>query len=204
MPGIQFDALPDEDTLAATVEALERHGVGVEVVDDLASARETVLARIPQGASVLTNRSVTLDETGITDAIDHSGQYKSVRTTLGLPDAVSHAQETRSLAGQPQYALGSVHAITQDGIMLVASATGSQLGSLAWGATNVILVSGSQKVVPDLTTARRRLFEHSLTLENARVQVVYGEHSHIGKLLEIRQELPGRIHLVLIRQLVGY
>ena len=56
----RFAALPDEDTLAATVTALEEHGFSVEVVDDLDAAREAVLARIPHGSSVMTNTSVTL------------------------------------------------------------------------------------------------------------------------------------------------
>ena len=46
----QFDVLPEERTVAATVAALESHGFTVEVVDDLAAARKAVLARIPHGA----------------------------------------------------------------------------------------------------------------------------------------------------------
>jgi hypothetical protein len=30
------------------------------------------------------------------------------------------------------------------------------------------------------------------------------QHSQVGKILEIHQELPGRIHVVLIRQQVGF
>ena len=45
---------------------------------------------------------------------------------------------------------------------------------------------------------------HGLKLEDARAIAAYGQHSVIGKLLEIRQELPGRIHVVLIRRAVGF
>jgi hypothetical protein len=31
-----------------------------------------------------------------------------------------------------------------------------------------------------------------------------GHHSQVGKILEIHQELPGRIHIVLIREQVGF
>ena len=65
----RFSTLPDEQTLASAVTALEEHGFSVEVVDDLDAARETVLARIPHGSSVMTNTSVTLADTGIADAI---------------------------------------------------------------------------------------------------------------------------------------
>ncbi len=66
----RFTWLPDEHALEATVVALEEHGFSVEVVDDLDVARQAVLARIPQGSSVMTNTSVTLAETGIADAIN--------------------------------------------------------------------------------------------------------------------------------------
>ena len=74
----RFTALPDEETLAGTVAALEAHGFSAEVVDDLDAAREAVLARIPHGSSVMTNPSVTLQETGIAEVInDGGGPYES-------------------------------------------------------------------------------------------------------------------------------
>ena len=88
--------------------------------------------------------------------------------------------------------------------MHLTALPGSQLASYAWGAANVILVVGAQKLVPDLATARQRLYRHSLKLEDARAQAAYGQHSYIGKILEIHQELPGRIHIVLIRQPAGF
>jgi hypothetical protein len=72
----RFTALPDEQTLAATVVALEEHGFSVEVVDDLDVARKAVLARVPAGSSVMTNTSVTLTETGIADAVNDGGPYE--------------------------------------------------------------------------------------------------------------------------------
>lgn len=119
-------------------------------------------------------------------------------------DFATQAQDMKAIGGQPEYALGSVHAVTRDGTLVIASASGSQLASYAWGAANVILVIGAQKLFPDLDSARRRIYEHSLKLEDARAQAAYGQHSSVGKILEIRQELPGRIHIVLIRQPVGF
>src|SRR6266576_3070827 len=78
----RFTALPDDQALAATVVALEEHGFGVEVVNDLDAARESVVARIPEGSSVMTNTSVTLEETGITEAINNGGPYDSARNKL--------------------------------------------------------------------------------------------------------------------------
>jgi hypothetical protein len=200
-----FTSLPDEHVLAATVVALEEHGFSVEVVDDLDAARAAVLARIPDGSSVMTNTSVTLAETGIADAInDGGGRWESARNKMFALDFATQAQEMKAIGGQPDYALGSVHAVTPDGTLVIASASGSQLASDVWGAANVIFVIGAQKLVPTLAAAHERIYQHSLPLEDVRAQAAYGQHSQVAKILELHQELPGRIHVVLIRQQVGY
>lgn len=199
----QFDVLPDEATVTSTVAALQAHGFTAEVVDDLTAARKAVLARIPHGARVWKNTSITVDESGIAAEIDAAdGPYESVRLQMTAQNFAS--RQMKEIAAAPDYALGSVHAITQAGELLIGSASGSQFATVAWGADHVVLVAGLQKVVPDLETARRRVREHSLPLENARALEAYGQNSRLNKTLEIYAERPGRIHLVLIRQVVGF
>src|SRR6204780_3356770 len=201
----RFTTLPDEHALQATVVALGDNGFSVEVVSDLDAARQAVLARIPEGSSVMTNTSVTLSETGIADAInDSGGRWESARNRMFALDFATQAQEMKAIGGQPDYALGSVHAVTRDGTLVIASASGSQLASYAWGAANVILVVGAQKLVPTLQAAHERIYQHSLVLEDARAIAAYGQHSSVGKVLEIHQDLPGRIRIVLIRQVAGF
>src|SRR5712691_7135172 len=151
-----YTVLPDDETLAATVVALEEHGFSVEVVPDLDAARDAVLARIPEGSVVMTNTSVTLQEAGIADAIDNGGTYESARNKMMALDFATQLQEMKAIAGQPEYALGSVHAVSRKGTLVIASASGSQLASYAWGAANVIFVIGAQKVVPNLEAAQGR------------------------------------------------
>ena len=152
----------------------------------------------------MTNTSVTLEETGITIAVNDDGRYESMRNKLMALDFATQLQEMKEIGGQPDFSLGSVHAITGEGALVIASATGSQLASYAWGAANVIFVVGAQKLVPNLEVAHERIYQHSLPLEDARAIAAYGQHSSVAKILEIHQELPGRIHIVLIRQSVGF
>jgi acyl-CoA hydrolase len=152
----------------------------------------------------MTNTSVTLQETGIAAAIDDGGPYESARNRMMALDFATQLQEMKAIAGQPDFALGSVHALTRDGTLVIASASGSQLASYVWGAAKVIFVVGTQKLVPDAEAARERIYEHSLPLEDARAFAVYGQNSRVGKILEIHQETPGRIHVVLVRQSVGF
>jgi acyl-CoA hydrolase len=147
---------------------------------------------------------VTLDETGIAEAINEGGRYDSIRTTLLALDYATQLAEMKAIAGQPDFSLGSVHAITRNGILVVASASGSQLASYAWGAANVIFAVGAQKLVRTIEAVRERIYEHSLKLEDARALAAYGMNSRVGKILEIHQEDPGRIHVVIIRQSVGF
>lgn len=198
-----FDVLPGEQLIAETVAALESHGFSAEVVDDLTAARKAVLARIPHGARVWKNTSITLDEAGISAAIDApDGPYESVRLQMTAQNYAT--RQMKEIAAAPDYALGSVHAITRDGDLLIGSASGSQFATVAWGAEHVVLVAGLHKVVPDLDTARRRVREHSLPLENVRAQAAYGQNSRLNKTLEIYGDMPDRTHLVLIRQVIGY
>ena len=141
----RFTALPDERTLVETVVALEGRGFSVEVVDDLDAAREGVLARIPEGSSVMTNPSVTLRSAGIVQAVDDGARYDSARTKVLALDHATQLQEVKAVMGQPEFALGSVHAITHDGTLVIASALGSQLTAYAWAAANVMFVVGAQK-----------------------------------------------------------
>jgi L-lactate utilization protein LutC len=200
----RYTALPTEAALAETAGALERRGFGVDVVADFDAARRAVLARIPEGASVMTYPSVTLEETGIARAIDASGRYDSARVRGLALDRATQMAEIKTLMLQPDFALGSVHAITRDGTLVLASALGSQVAAHAWGAGRVIFAVGAQKLVPDLDAARERIRKHCLELESARALAAYGEPSRIGKILEIHGEDPGRIHVVLIRQRVGF
>jgi len=200
---IRFTAMPDDETLTTTVAALEARGFGTEVVEDLDAARDAVLARIPHGSSVATNSSVTLEETGIAAAINDGGPYDSARKALTL-DRATQMREIKAIMTQPDFTLGSVHAVTRDGTLVIASALGSQLAAYAWAAGNVILVAGVQKLVPDLAAAHERIHRYCLKLENERALEVYGRGSYIGKILEIHQDEPGRTHVVLIRQPVGF
>ena len=190
VPG-RFATLPDEDALQATVVALEEHGFSVEVADGLDAVRQAVLARIPEGSSVMTNTSVTLTETGIADAInDGAGRWESARNKMFALDFATQAQQMKAIGGQPDYALGSVHAITRDGTLVIASASASQLASYAWGAANVIFVAGAQKLVPTLAAAHERIYRHSLPLEDAARRPPTGSTARSGRFWRSTPNCP--------------
>ena len=205
VPNQEFTQLASEEQLAKTIQALETNGIRTAVVRTGKEARAYVLALIPSDVEVYDSPSRTLELIGLTEDIEHATRFRSVRTRLHSLDRATQRREIRGLTASPDVLVGSVHAITEKGEVLLASATGSQLGSAAAGAGTVIWLVGTQKLVRTLEDGFRRIQEYSLPLETARTQQVYGQASAINKILIVNGEAyPGRITIVLIKQNLGF
>jgi hypothetical protein len=192
-------------SLERTAAALTAHDFAVEILDDAAAARERVKDLIPEGATVLTGASETLRLSGIDADINASGRYASVRARGMALDRAKDTDEIRRLLASPDVAVGSVNAVTETGALVFASASGSQLPGYAGGAAHAVWVVGAQKVVPDLSTALRRIEDYVLPLESARVQAVYGGPSAVNRVLILNAEPhPGRGTVLLVREAIGY
>jgi len=191
--------------LERAAAALRSHGFTVEILDDTAAARTRIKDLIPDGASVFSGASETLRLSGIDDDINTSGRYDAIKPRVLAMDRATGADDIRRLLASPDVAVGSVHAVTETGSLVVASGTGSQLPGYAGGAARVIWVVGAQKVVPDLPAALRRVEDHCLPLESARTQAAYGSPSAVNRLLVLNAELsPGRGTVLLLRQAIGF
>jgi L-lactate utilization protein LutC len=201
----EFSASAEEDRVARTAAALEANGITVLRAPNRAEAKRIVLDLVPAGSQVHQGASLSLEAAGITEEIENSGRYKPLRPRLHNMDRATQADEIRRLSASPAVMLGSVHAITESGSLVVASASGSQLGPYASGARTVILVVGTQKIVPGLEDALRRVDEYAFPLEDARAQAAYGVHSVVNKVLLINREwIPGRITVVLCDEALGF
>src|SRR5215469_17571581 len=171
--GTEFTQPASEEQIAQTVQALSAHGIRAVVFGTGEEARSYVLDLIPSGAQVYNSPSRTLELIGLTEDIEHPTRFQSVRAQLLALDRVTQRNEMRKLGASPDVLVGSVHAITEQGEIIVASATGSQLGPAASGAGAVIWVVGTHKLVRTLEDGFRRIREHSLPLESERTQRVY-------------------------------
>jgi len=186
------------------VDALRSHNIETIVVDTADEARTAVLAMIPDGAEVYTGKSKTLEDTGLFAELVESGRYDALRPRMMAMDRTTQGREIRKLIAAPDFVLGSVAALTHDGTLVAASATGSQLGPYVAGAARVILVVGSQKIVADLDEAMRRIREVVFPWENERVRERLGVDTALEKVLLIFGEWrEGRTTVVLVREPVG-
>jgi hypothetical protein len=204
-PSLRF-AVPAEDvSVRRTVGALEANGITVLRARDRREAKRMVLGLIPAGSQVHEGASQSLEAAGIAEEIERSGRYDAVRPKMFRMNRATQADEIRRLTASPDVMLGSVHAVTETGSLVAASVSGSQLGPYASGAEKVILLVGTQKIVPDLEDALRRIDEYVFPLEDARAMASYGKHSGVNKILIVnRESIAGRITVVLCDESLGF
>ncbi|GIH07694.1 hypothetical protein Rhe02_57610 [Rhizocola hellebori] len=174
-----FAAAADVSQLDRAAKSLQDNGFTVHVVDTAEQARDLVIELLPRDQAVFTALSETLRISGIAAAVEESGEFVSVRRQVGqLAD--DDVDGRLRLGATPDVVVGSVHAVTEDGRMVAASASGSQLGPYSAGARRAVWVVGAQKIVSDLDTALRRVRTYSLPLERRKWQA-QGHDSFIGK-----------------------
>lgn len=205
VPATPFTEPASAQRLERAAAALTAHGFTVEILDDAAAARTRVRELIPEGASVFTGASETLRLSGLDEDINGSGRYAAVKPRILTMDRATRTDEIRRLCASPDVVVGSVHAVTETGSLVIASGSGSQLPGYSGGAARAIWIAGAQKVVPDLTAALRRVEDHCLPLENARALKAYGTPSAVNRLLILNAEYqPGRGTVLLLRETIGF
>jgi L-lactate utilization protein LutC len=201
-----WNTVSDDQIINNTVSALKANGFNVVVVNTKEEAKEAVLSTIPQQSEVMTMTSKTLDEVGLSTILNDQASFTSSRDALYSLDKSTHAKEMNVLGATSAYTVGSVHAITQQGEVVIASNTGSQLPAYAYSSPHVIWVVGAQKIVKDMIDAMKRINEYVLPLESERAKKAYGvPGSNVSKLLVIHKEVtPNRITIVLVKEVLGF
>ena len=201
----EFALVASDERIATAARSLEDNGVQTFVVESGAEARELVRSLLVDGAEVFNNTSRTLESIGVAEDIERSGRYQPLRLRLYQMDREMQQREMRIVAAAPGYVVGSVHALTEGGSLLVASASGSQLGPLVSGAEHVILVIGGQKIVADIDTGLRRIREYCYPLEDQRARRAYSVPSGVNNILIISRVLaPGRITAIIVKEQLGF
>ena len=206
MPANSTDfAAPASPAEVASLAAnLRERNFEVVIVDLAAEVRDVVMARLPEGAQVHSGKSKTLEDAGVFKELMESDRYDFIRRRTMKMDRATQGDEIRRLSAAPDVMLGSVQAVTEAGQLVVTSASGSQIGPYASGAGKLILVIGSQKIVPDLDAAFRRIQEHVFPWEDARLREQMGIGTAITRTLIIERDFrPGRTTVILVREPMG-
>jgi hypothetical protein len=199
-----FASPASETTLERVAERIRERNIKVFIVKNGEEARQLVSQQIPKGSEVHSGKSKTLQEAGIFDLLMDLNVYNALRHQTMKMDRKTQGREIRKLLSAPDFMLGSVNAVTEDGLLLDVSATGSQIGPYASAAGKVILVVGSQKIVPDLEAAFRRIRDYVFPWEDAQLRNVLNVGTTIGKILIIEREwVKDRMTVILVREPIG-
>ncbi|MEK7194184.1 MAG: lactate utilization protein [Patescibacteria group bacterium] len=203
-----FDTLASTEAVSKTKESLIANGFKVEVVKSGVLALEKIKSMIPKGASVHNGASVTLQEIGYIDYLKggEHGWRNFHADILAESDAMKQA-ELRRMSAFSDFYLGSVHALSETGEMVIASNSGSQLPHLAFTSPNLILVVSTHKITPTLTDAVRRLEEHVVPLEDTRAMEAYKVHTQNSKTLILHKENPmmkRSVTVLLVEEKLGF
>ena len=197
--------LATDEQIERTAEALEANNIHVLIAENGEEAKRLFFELVPEGAEVFLGASVTLEMLGIKDEIDKSGKYDALRPRMFAMDRATQSREIRKIGGSPDYAAGSVQAVTEDGQILIASNTGSQLGPYASGAGKVIWVVGTQKIVKNLDEGLKRIYEYCLPLEKEHMRQLYNAGTGVNKVLIVNKEFrPNRITVIIVKERLGF
>jgi L-lactate utilization protein LutC len=206
---MQYTTLASDEVIETTVKGLAGHNFEPVVVATKAEALAKIKELIPAGASVMNGSSRTLEQVGFVDYLK-AGQHGWENLHEGILAEKDPAKQAtlRRQALISDYYIGSVHALSQTGEILIASNTGSQLPHVVYSSPNVVLVVSTKKIVPTLVEARQRLESHVVPLEDARMKEAYGMGTQLNKIVELYGEnvqFTGRkIHVVLVKEDLGF
>jgi L-lactate utilization protein LutC len=207
MTNNNYTTLATDESIQRTKAALEKNGFRVMVAENGEEAKNMLLEILPKGAEVMENTSTTLDQIGVSEVINESGDYNSIHKKVLTMDREKEGKEIGRMRSVSDWAIGSFHAVTEDGKIMMASGSGSQLPGYVYGATNVIFVAGTHKIVKDMDQGFDRIYTHSLPLESERIDRVYNTTggSHPRRILIMNSEKnPERTTVILVKEVLGF
>ncbi len=205
---MNYTTIADNAIIQKTLTALEGRHISASVVETGQEALEKIRSLIPEGATVMNGASKTLEEIGYLELLKSGGHpWENPKEAILSEKDPEKQAILRKHSVVSDYYLGSVHALSTDGEIVIASNTGSQLPHIVYTSPNIIFVVGAQKITPTLADALKRLEEHVIPLEDARMKSVGYPGTFQSKTLIFRGESPmmGRkFNLIVVKEALGF
>ncbi|HKB88371.1 MAG TPA: lactate utilization protein [Patescibacteria group bacterium] len=205
---MDYSKLANKEIIDKTIKSLEEKGYSVFAVENGVEALEKIKLIIPKGASVMNGTSTTLNQIGYADFLKSGNTgWNDLHTKIVSENDPEKRKELRKQSTMSDYYLGSVHAMAENGEFIIASNSGSQLPHVAFTSSNLIFVVGTQKIVPNLDEAMKRLEEYVYPLEDKRMKSLYGVGSGISKILIFKKENPAmgrKVNIILVNKNLGF
>jgi len=140
-------------------EALESNNFEVFIADNSADASKIVLENIIPALdikSISWGGSMTFINTGLYDNLKNQKNFK----VLDIHDkSLSNDEKTemRRAALLTDLFITGTNAVTEDGYLVNLDMIGNRVGALTFGPKNVLVLTGRNKIVPDIEFAMERI-----------------------------------------------
>ena len=204
--------------LKEVATALQTNNFAVYQAADLDMAKKIVMEEIfpSTGAkSVSWGGSMTLTASGICDAIKNLPGLEILDTfDRTLTPEENSALRRRSLL--VDLFIAGTNAVTEEGVLVNLDMLGNRVGAINFGAKNVIILLGRNKIVPDLDAAMFRIKNYAAPANAMRLdkktpctKTSYCEEckspDRICNVWSITEKSfpKGRIRIILINQDLG-
>ena len=207
MANKKYEALALKEAVNKAKKELEKRGIKVEFINTKEGTLKRLKELIPKNSEVMIGGSTTLEQIGFVNLLKSKNHpWVNLKDKILAEKDKNKQNELRRLSVTSQYFIGSVHAVSQTGEVLVASASGSQIPSYAFSSDNVIWVVGTHKITKNLKDAFDRVRNYALPLEDKRMKSIGYSGSTIGKLLIFEREImPNRkITLIFVNEKLGF
>lgn len=202
------------DLLARTViKGLKSRNMSGYYAHNIDEAREIALGLIPEGSKVTMGGSMSVMQIGLEQAMI-DGNYDFCDRNRAAPED-KHAAEL--FAYDADVFLGSVNAITTDGVLVNIDGNSNRVSAYAYGPRKLVLIVGMNKVAGDIDSAMKRARNEAATLNAQRFNLdtpccktgtcmnCKSPDSICCQFLITRMERhPGRVHVILVDDRLGF
>lgn len=180
-----------------------------------ARTKEEALAKalelIPEGSSVTNGGSVSISEIGLIDAVI-AGNYHYIDR-----NRASDKREAELSAYAADVYLGSVNAITEDGVLVNIDGNSNRVSAYAYGPRKLILIVGMNKLTKDVDHAMKRARNEAAPI-NAQRFGLSTPCSKTGSCMDCKcpdticcqflitryERHAGRVHVILVNADLGF
>src|SRR5665213_2195859 len=205
---MDYTKLASKESVEKASAALTTHSFKPMTLATGQDAFEYIKKTIPAGASVMNGASTTLQQIGYVDYLK-AGTHGWNNLQAAVVAEKDPAKQTvlRKQSVISDFYVGSVHAATETGELVIASNSGSQMPELAYTSPNLILIVSTKKIVRTVQDAFDRIEKHVVPLEDARMKQVAGYGTAHNKTLILHAENPalGRsVHVVFVQEDLGF
>ena len=174
-------------------------------------ALKMALDLIPEGSRVAKGGSMSVVEIGLEDAVKNGNFEYCDRA------AMKDKREAELFAYSADVYLGSVNAITEDGVLVNIDGNSNRVSAYAYGPEKLVLIVGLNKVASDADAAMKRARNEAATI-NAQRFGLSTPCSKTGRCMDCKSpdticcqflitrysRHKNRIHVILVNENLGF